>query len=176
MDINSDIKQTHSLQALVNDLTLRTDKKTYRPKAYSLDLSTSPDTTWAKASSGNLQLDFSARGGYEKLHKQNNQLMTKVDEQKREKVINEEELRALLPTLRLKIESGNDNPVANILRYNGFDFRETSVGFRSSPEKGMGGRGHIYKMAVDSIPIDPIRFFIRQDSARVNFRLLALNN
>ena len=176
MDINSDIKQTHSLQALVNDLTLRTDKKTYRPKDFSLDLSTSPDTTWAKASSGNLQLDFSARGGYEKLLEQFDRLMAKVDEQKREKVINEEELRALLPTLRLKIESGNDNPVANILRYNGFDFREMSVGFRSSPEKGMGGRGHIYKMAVDSIPIDTIRFFIRQDSTRVNFRLLAQNN
>ena len=40
----------------------------------------------------------------------------------------------------------------------------------------MGGRGHIYKMNVDSIPIDTMRFFIRQDSSRVNFRLLVQNN
>ena len=176
VDIASDIKQTHSLQALVNDLTLRTDKKTYRPKDLSLDLATSPDTTWAKASSGNLQLDFRARGGYEALLKQMDKLMAKVDEQHREKIIDEEELRALLPTLRLNIKSGNDNPVANILRYNGFDFQDMSVTFRSSPQKGMGGRGHIYKMNVDSIPIDTMRFFIRQDSSRVNFRLMVQNN
>ena len=59
--------------------------------------------------------------------------MAKVDEQHREKIIDEEELRALLPTLRLNIKSGNDNPVANILRYKGFDFQDMSVTFRSSP-------------------------------------------
>ena len=176
VDVASDLNNTHSLQALINDLTLRTEKKTYRPKDFSLDLSTSPDTTWAKAASGNLQLDFRGKGGYEHLLGQLDKLMAKVDEQRREKVIDEEELRALLPTIRLNIQSGNDNPVANILRYNGFDFQDMSVTFRSSPQKGMGGRGHIYKMNVDSIPIDTMRFFIRQDSSRVNFRLLVQNN
>ena len=176
VDVASDLNNTHSLQALINDLTLRTEKKTYRPKDFSLDLSTSPDTTWAKAASGNLQLDFRGKGGYEHLLGQLDKLMAKVDEQRREKVIDEEELRALLPTIRLNIKSGNDNPVANILRYNGFDFQDMSVTFRSSPQKGMGGRGHIYKMNVDSIPIDTMRFFIRQDSSRVNFRLLVQNN
>ncbi|MGN1228913.1 MAG: translocation/assembly module TamB domain-containing protein [Prevotella sp.] len=176
VDVASDIKQTHSLQALVNDLTLRTAKKTYRPKDLSIDFSTSPDTTWAKASSGNLQLDFRARGGYEKLLAQMDKLMAKVEQQRKEKVIDEEQLRALLPTLRLNIKSGNDNPVANILRYKGFDFQDLSVTFRSSPERGMGGRGHIYKMNVDSIPIDTMRFLIRQDSTRVNFRMMVQNN
>ena len=176
VDVASDIKQTHSLQALVNDLTLRTAKKTYRPKDLSLDLSTSPDTTWAKASSGNLQLDFRAQGGYEALLAQLDKLMAKVEQQRNEKVIDEEELRALLPTLWLNVKSGKDNPVANILRYKGFDFQDLSVTFRSSPQKGMGGRGHIYKMNVDSIPIDTMRFLIRQDSSRVNFRLMVQNN
>ena len=176
VDVASNLKQSHSLQAILNDLTMRTEKKTYRPKDFTLDISTSPDTTWAKASSGNLQLDMNARGGYELLMKQIDRLMAKVEQQRREKVINEEQLRELLPTLSLKVESGNDNPIANILRYKGFDYQNMSIDFRSSPERGMGGRGYIYKMVVDSLPIDTLRFGIRQDSSRVNFRLLVQNN
>ena len=176
VDIASDLKQSHSLQAIVNDLTMRTEKKTYRPKDLMLDLYTSPDTTWAKANSGNLRLDMNARGGYELLMKQIDRLMAKVEQQRREKVIDEEQLRELLPTLSLKVESGNDNPIANMLRYKGFDFQDLSIDFRSSPQRGIGGRGHIYKMTVDSIPIDTVRFGIRQDSTRMNFRLLVQNN
>ena len=176
VDIASDLNQSHSLQAIINDLTMRTEKKTYRPKDLELDIHTSPDTTWAKANSGNLQLDLKARGGYELLMKQVERLMAKVEQQRREKVIDEEQLRELLPTLSLRVESGNDNPIANMLRYKGFDFQNLSINFRSSPQRGMGGRGHIYKMTVDSIPIDTVRFGIRQDSTRVNFRLLVQNN
>lgn len=176
IDIASDLKKTHTLQALVNDLTMRTSKKTFRPKDLSLDMHTSPDTTWAKAVSGNLQLDLRARGGYEELTAQINRLMAKMEQQRREKVIAEGELRALLPTVRLNIKSGNDNPIANFMRFKGFDFQDLSVTLRTSPRRGMSGRGHIYKMSVDSIPIDTLRFRVRQDSTRMNFRMTVENN
>ena len=176
VDVSSNLKQTHNMQAYFNDLTIRAANKTYRPKDLVVDLFTSPDTTWAKANSGNLQLDMKGKGGYEKLTSQLLRLMDKVKQQRKEKVIDEESLRALLPTISLRIESGNDNPIANVLKYKGFRFDDMSIDFRSSPEQGMGGRGHIYKMVVDSIPIDTVRFGVSQDSTRLNFRLLVQNN
>ena len=176
VDVASDLKQSHSIQAFVNDFTIRSAKQTYRPKDLNLNIATSPDTTWAIVNSGNLKLDLHAKGGYEMLIEQMERLMAKVEQQRKDKVIDESELRALLPTLDIHLVSGNDNPIANMLRYKGFDFRDLSIDFRSSPVEGMGGRGHIYKMLVDSIPIDTMRFAIRQDTSRMNFSMMVQNN
>ena len=176
VDIASDLNKTHTLQALMNDLTMRTSKKTFRPKDLSLDAHTSSDTTWVKAVSGNLQLDLRAQGGYEEIAAQIDRLMAKIEQQRKEKVIAESELRALLPTTRIIIKSGNDNPIANFMRFKGFDFKDLAVGLSTSPQRGIVGGGHIYKMSVDSIPIDTMRFYARQDSTRMNFRMTVENN
>ena len=67
VDIASDLKQSHMVKGLFNDFTVRDARRTYRPADVVLDASTNRDTTWAKLYSGNLEMFFTASGGYESL-------------------------------------------------------------------------------------------------------------
>ena len=176
VDVASDLHQTHKLQALFNDFTIRTDKKTYRPEDLVIDLSTTRDTTWAKVYSGNLELNFAAQGGYESLLKQVEEIGNELSLHKSQLVIDEQRLRELLPVMRLHLLSGNDNPIANFLRYKGLDFHSLSCDLKSSPKDGLQGHGHIYSMVYDSVRIDTIGFRVSQDDERVNVSALVQNN
>ena len=176
IDVASDLHQTHKLQALFNDFTVRTDRKTYRPEDLVIDMATTRDTTWAKVYSGNLALNFAAQGGYENLLKQFEEIGNEVLLHKSQLVIDEQRLRELLPVMRLHLLSGNDNPVANFLRYKGLDFQSLACDMKSSPKDGLQGRGHIYSMVYDSVRIDTIGFRVSQDDERVNFSALVQNN
>ena len=176
IDVASDLRESHRLQALFNDFTVRTSKKTYRPEDLVVDLLTNRDTTWAKVYSGNLELDFAAKGGYKHLMKQCERVAGEMQLHASERIIDSESLRALLPELRIHIASGNDNPVANFLRYNGLDFNALACNIKSSPADGLQGNGHIYSMVYDSVRIDTIRFVVDQDDKRLNFAALVQNN
>ncbi|MGN0282624.1 MAG: translocation/assembly module TamB domain-containing protein [Prevotella sp.] len=176
VDVASDLHESHKLQALFNDFTVRTDKKTYRPEDLVVDFLTNRDTTWAKVYSGNLELDFAARGGYEQLMKQGERVIDELELHTNERIIDSERLRALLPVLKLRIASGNDNPVANFLRYNGLDFNSLACNIKSSPVDGLQGHGYIYSLVYDSVRIDTIRFDVNQNDKRVNFSTLIQNN
>ena len=176
VDVASDLHEAHKLQALLNDFTVRTAKKTYRPEDLVVDLLTNRDTTWAKVYSGNLELDFAAQGGYEQLMSQAERVVEELELHTNERIIDSERLRALLPVVKLRIASGNDNPVANFLRFYGLDFNSLSCDIKSSPIDGLRGHGHVYSLVYDSVRIDTIRFDVNQNDKRVNFTTLVQNN
>ena len=176
VDVSSDLREAHKLQALFNDFTVRTEKKTYRPEDLVVDFLTNRDTTWAKVYSGNLELDFAARGGYEQLMKQGERVVDELELHTSERIIDSERLRELLPILKLRIVSGNDNPVANFMRFKGLDFSSLMCDIKSSPAEGLHGHGHIYSLVYDSVRIDTIRFGVNQNDKRVNFTTLVQNN
>ena len=176
VDVASDLRQAHKLQALVNDLTVRTENKTYRPEDLVVDMLTNRDTTWAKIYSGNLELNFAAQGGYEQLMEQGDKVVSELSRHQSERIINSANLRELLPILKLHLISGNDNPFANFLRYNGIDFNTMQIDLKSSPVDGLQGHGHVYSMVYDSMRIDTIRFNVDQQNDRFNFSTLVQNN
>ena len=176
IDIASNLKSDHKLQALLNDFTVRTEKKVYRPEDLVIDMNTTPDTTWAKAYSGNLEFLFTAKGGYETLLNQINKMADELARHKKEKIIDEQLLRQFLPTMTLHVQSGNDNPVANFMRFKGIDFATLACDLSTSPADGVQGKGHIYSMVYDSVRIDTITYCVSQDEERVNFNLMVQNN
>lgn len=173
IDVASDLKQTHKLQGLINDFTIRTEKKNYRPTDTSIDVFTSPDTTWAKVNSGSLFVDLTAKGGYEKLMASGQTIADEVMRQVGNREINNARIRELLPTMCLKFSSEEGNPLANFLRMKGFSFESIDVDLDSSPEEGLRGDGHLYSLNVDSTQIDSIDFRLWQagDSLLYNVRV-----
>lgn len=176
IDLTSDLKQSHSVRGYLNDFTIRTEKKTFRPKDLSLDVLTCPDTTWAKVSSGNLDLYMTAGCGYEKLAAHGNTLMEEIASQTRNKVIDQPRLRELLPVMELRVTSGMDNPVANFLRFRGLTFNDFAIDMTTSPAKGINGDMRIYSLTVDSMRLDTIRLHIRQEAENVRFSGIVRNN
>lgn len=176
LDLASNMKDLYKVQGLVNDFTIVAKGKTYRPKDLALDIFTNRDTTWAKVNSGNLNLDMAAQGGYESLMLQGDRLIAELNRQREVKTIDQARIRELLPTMTLRFESGDNNPVANFLRFKGLAFKETEIAVTSSPVRGVDGGGHVFSLVLDSTRIDTINFSIRQDSGNVKLAAQVRNN
>lgn len=176
VDVASDMADYYKVQGFVNDLTIRDDKRVYRPKDVEIDMYTDKDTTWARMYSGNLELDMAASGGYRDIIGQGQRIATEIVRQTQDKEINQAALKQMLPTMRLRLLSGNDNPIANYLRTLGVDFGDFYVNVNSSSHEGLNGNMHVYSLVADSICIDTVRFVARQDSADLRFNGQVLNN
>lgn len=176
VDVASDMKQYHMIKGYFNDFTIRTEKKTYRPADLTIDATTSRDTTWAKMSSGSLNLYMTASGGYEALMEKGGKLSDEISAQMRNKVIDHPRLRELLPEMKLRLVSGEDNPMANFLRFKGFSFKDLLVDFSTSPLNGVKGNMHLYSMMADSVRIDTVRLRLYQDGEELYLNGIVQNN
>lgn len=176
IDISSDMKQYHAVKGYMNDFTLRTEKKIFRPTDLELDVLTRKDTTWAKVSSGTMSLDMTASGGYESLIEQGMRLKDEIMAQTRNKVIDQPRLRELFPNLSFRLASGTGNPFANFLRFNGFEFDDMLVKLNTSPQDGLNGDIHFYSTVIDSMKIDTVRLRIYQDDTNIRFNGMVQNN
>lgn len=176
IDMASDLDQFHKLEGSLSDITIRGEKKTYRPTDITVDLLTRTDTTWAKFNSGNLLLDLKASGGYMTLMEQGSALADELSRQIEEKVIDQPRLRELLPTVKMHLFCGNDNPFAGMLRAKGLEFDDLTLNVNTSPERGLNGDGHLYSLYSDSLQLDTVAFDIYQDDTNVHYRGQVRNN
>ena len=176
VDIASDMKQYHMIRGYFNDFTIQTEKKTYRPADLTVDATTTRDTTWAKMSSGSMNLYMTAGCGYEELIKQGNVLSDELSTQMHDKVIDHPRLREKLPDIKLRLVSGPDNPMANFLRFKGFSFKDLFVDFSASPQNGVNADMHLYSIIADSMRIDTVRLRIYQDMDDVRLTGMVQNN
>lgn len=176
VDIASDMKQYHMIKGYFNDFTLQTAKKTYRPADLTIDATTTRDTTWAKISSGSMNMYMTAGCGYEGLIEQAGRLSDELSAQMQDRVIDHPRLRERLPDLKLRLVSGPDNPMANFLRFKGFSFKDLFVDLTASPQQGVNADMHLYSAIVDSMRLDTVRLRIYPDTAGVGFNAMVQNN
>lgn len=141
-----------------------------------LDLYTDPDTTRATLTSGDLSLNLESRGGYETIVEKVSSLLTRIEEHQKEKIIDGEALKELLPTMKVRMEVGQDNLLANYAGTMGVGFTEAAIDLRTSPERGIGGRMYATTVEVDSIRIDTINIGFRDDMSRLGLRARVRNN
>ncbi len=172
----SDLKQEYKLQGQVSDLTVATKEKTFRPKSLVMDVFTGRDTTWAKVSSGSLQLDLEAQGGYESLMNQGQVLLKEMEAHYRNKIIDQTKLKTLLPTAKLSFVCGDDNPLANFLRMKGIVFDNVNVDLSTSPADGLNGKAFVHSLIADRTRLDTVTFCMKQDSASLHFNGKVQNN
>lgn len=176
IDVASDLDQYHKLEGSLSDITIRAEKKTYRPTDITIDMLTRIDTTWAKLNSGNLALDLKASGGYKTLIEQITALGDEISLQLEQKVINQPKLRELLPTVKMHLFCGNDNPFAGMLRAKGLEFDDLTLNVNTSPAKGLNGDGHLYSLFSDSLQLDTVAFRIFQKESNIYFNGQVRNN
>ena len=176
LKITSDMDQTHYVSGLLNEVYVKDLKKTYNPGDVGILIKTSLDTTVVRAQSGDFILKFDGRGGYERLLSQANILTDSVMAQYNDKVINQPAIKALLPVVKLHLESKRENPIANFLRAIGIDFKDMAVDLNTSPETGINGTSHIYSLVYDSTRIDTVRLNLTQKGERLSYQGQICNN
>ena len=92
------------------------------------------------------------------------------------KIINQPAIKALLPEMKLHLESKRDNPVANFLRALDIDFKEMALDLTTSPETGINGTSHLYSLNYDSTRIDTVRLNLTQKGDRLSYQGQICNN
>jgi len=176
VDVASNLKEQHYVSGFFTDLYLRDSVATFRPKDVGLLLRTTRDTTLARMQSGNLILKMDASGGYDHVLGSLSRLADTLSMQYTTRTIDQLQMRRQLPTMRLYVTSGNDNPVANFLRTSkNLDFRELLVDVTTSPRSGINGTAHIYHLNIDSTLIDTVRVNLVERANGLTFNAQATN-
>ena len=176
-DINSDLKLTHQVTGVVNDLTISDSSHIYRPSDVDLLLKTTPDTTYLRTQSGDFVIKLDASGNYEQLLNQFTILSDSVMAQLDRKTIDQPALRKLLPTMRMTLESQRENPVATFLKASAdVDFKDMLFDLSTSAAEGVNGRGYIHSLTVSDIRLDTINFSLIQRKERLSFGGQVRNN
>ena len=176
-DINSDLKLTHQVTGVVNDLTISDSSHIYRPSDVDLLLKTTPDTTYLRTQSGDFVIKLDASGNYEQLLNQFTILSDSAMAQLDRKTIDQPALRKLLPTMRMTLESQRENPVATFLKASAdVDFKDMLFDLSTSAAEGVNGRGYIHSLTVSDIRLDTINFSLIQRKERLSFGGQVRNN
>ena len=176
-DINSDLKLTHQVTGVVNDLTISDSSHIYRPSDIDLLLKTTPDTTYLRTQSGDFIVKLDASGNYEQLLNQFTILGDSAMAQLDRKTIDQPALRKLLPTMRMTLESKRENPVATFLKASAdVDFKDMLFDLSTSVAEGVNGRGYIHSLTVSDVRLDTINFSLTQRKERLSFGGQVRNN
>ena len=156
-DLSSNLDDTHRLSGLIENISLRDSMKVYQPEKVGILMNLRPDTTYLRAQSGSLIIKLDASGGYQPLAEQLSALGDSIASQFNRRIIDQMALKQMLPTARLYMSSGRDNPMANFLKsVANTDFKELLINIDTSPITGVNGNAHIFNLNADSTRIDTI--------------------
>ena len=177
VDVNSDMKLTHVVSGLFNDLTISDSSHIYRPGDIGLLLKARPDTTYLRAQSGDFIVKLDASGDYERLLKRITTLGDTVMAQFDKRIIDQSAIRRLLPVMKMHVESQRDNPIVTLLNSSqDIDFKTLLFDMRTSPEEGVNGKGYVHSLTMSDMRLDTINFSLVQRKDHLSFQGQVRNN
>lgn len=176
LDLMSDLDKVYKVDGVIDDLTMRDAKKTYRPEGIVMDILTNPDTTYAKIDCADLHLKMKASGGYEHIISQIQDLADELTGQLNMKQLNHTALCKTLPTADIYLEAGSENIFSKALAREGVAYDYANILLTSSPHSGVNGDVRIERLIADSIQLDSVYFHIESDSTQCTYRAQVRNN
>ena len=176
VELHSDLRQTHEVRGRLSNLYMKDEKRIHRPADIGIYLKTNPDTTYLRAQSGDFIVKADAQGGYMQLISKATTLKDSIMAQITQKVIDQPRLKSLLPTMKIYMESGQDNPVTSLLKTYGIEMKNLHADLNSSPDTGLNGDMEVNTLYVDSTLIDTLRLHLRQRGERLTYQAQVTNN
>ena len=167
MEGNTNLKDTHELNGHIKAIELNVPEGRFYPTDIDLALRMSPDTLDAKVTSGDFDMQLASREGINLALEKVKQFYTEVERQITIHNIEQDTLKSMLPTLTLRLKSGNNNTVAKIIETTGYTFNRLRLDLDSSPETGLSGQGYLHALNTGSIMLDTIQWRIYQDTTNV---------
>ena len=175
VDIKSNLKDYYKVQGMMNDIFVQDNGKLYHPDDITFDVLTSRDTTHAVVDCGDFHLKAHAKYGYQRMMKQIYGFTSELQNQLKNKYIDQIRLRKRLPDAHIYLTSGRDNIFCGLLRRYGYDLASIYMNMESSPITGLNGNFKIDSLIVDSIQLDTICFAIASDSVGATYKAQVRN-
>ena len=168
--VRSDLKDTHSFRANISKNSFTIGEKSFKSKDVLLGCDLTPDSIKSYANAGDLTFMFQSGSGLNALLEKMDQLGTLITSQMETHTIDQTILRKHLPDAHLRVLSGNDNPVNNLLEANGIGYSKFFFKMDASPEKGMKSEGYLYQLHTDSLMLDTIHIDAEQVAKELIFK------
>lgn len=166
-DGNTNLKDSHEIRGNMQAVELILADTTFYPPDLTLSLLMQPDTLYAEAMAGDLQLEFVSHDGLDQLLKTSNMLTQELKRQFAVHHLAQDTLKSLLPRVNLRVKSGDQNTLAHIIQSLGYHYRVMALNLDSDPQVGLNGDGYVYSLNTGAILLDTIQFTIHQDTADV---------
>jgi hypothetical protein len=176
VDVVSDMKLTHRVTGLVDEIYIKGKNETLRPEFIGLHINTTVDTVIARIQSGDFIVKLDAQGNYERLLKKLSILGDSTMAQIDKRIIDQPAIKRLLPEMKLHIESKRDNPLTSFLKALDVQFKELMLDLNTSPVTGINGKSYLYSLVYDSTRIDTIRLNLTQKGNRLTYQGQVRNN
>ncbi len=177
LDVNSNLDDRHLVSGLIGEIYIDDSLRIYRPEDVGITMRTQPDTTLLRMQSGNLIVKVDGSGGYKPLFSQLSALADTLTAQYKNRIIDQPTLKRMLPTMRLYVTSGQENPLANMLRASANTyFKDLLIDVTTSAEQGVNGHAHIYALNADSTRIDTITLNLKDSDHGLTFQAVVANN
>ncbi len=176
MDIDTDLKDNHNVQASVSDITLRTKEKVYRPVDVLMDVYTCKDTTHAIVECGDFNLRMDAHGGYRMLLGRLNGLQKELASQMKNRLIDQVRIRRQFPLGHIYLSTGKDNFISRFIEYCGYQFKFVEMDLNASPIAGLNGYVNIDSLVAQGIQLDTIRALIHTEGDTIKYSARVENN
>ncbi|MBP5339438.1 MAG: translocation/assembly module TamB domain-containing protein [Prevotella sp.] len=175
-ELTSNLNNSHKLSGLMQNIWLRDTISTKHPEKLGVLLTARPDTTYARLQCGNFIVKLDASGPYDRLLTQLTTLSDTVQYQLNERIIDQPQLKRLLPTMRLYVTSGTENPLAHILKAsNDIGFRDLLLDLNTSPLTGLNGKAHIYALTSGTTRIDTVGLTLKDTERGLTYQAQVTN-
>lgn len=166
----------YSLEGSLSSNHFTTKKKSMMAKTINFDFMASADTMDAHLSSGDMTLSFSSLGGIERISEQLTNLLAVLSKHLEERTVDYEALKKEFPVMSLSLDAGQDNPIYNVARFNGYAFDSLKFKLQTDPVRGISGGAAVHNLNLGSIKLDTIYSAVRQDTSGVQIYGLIKND
>lgn len=167
IEAKSDFNKKHSAKVKVSDIRLITPKKTFTTKDLNMGVDMTEDSLRSYINSGDMTMLLRTKGGIDIISERIAQIASAVEKQWKNRSINTDSLRTLMPETSFRLIAGNNNPFVNTIEMRGIGFNKLYASFNTSPTKGVEGSTYLYGLYTDSLRIDTINFNALQDSTGI---------
>lgn len=175
VDVATDLADYYKVQGNFNDISFVDSAKVMRPEDIEMDIFTQKDSTHAVVDCGDFHLNSDIQGGYKYIMSLSDRLMAEVQRQWGLRIINEGELRKVLPVGKFYLSSGHFNPLARSLKFLDMEYGNVYMDFTSSPVEGINGEMKLDTLKAPGIQIDLVKGKLFSDESTIHYELAVEN-
>lgn len=171
IDAHTDMQQTHGVNIAGDRFRLTTARRTFTPSRLELNGMTSPDTSFVNISTGDMELHGTLASGYEAVMRSLEQISQQANRGTGYATVPRliQDLGRELPAVSLDFECGQNNILANYMRFKQIEFDRVNLRLSLDSVKGIDSQGGIYSLKSSDMRLDTIRFFVRQNDKNIRY-------
>ena len=161
----SNLSDYHNAKGDVSAIQLELADTAFYPRDIHLETLLTPDTTFALLSAGDLFFHLESQESLEGLIEKGTLLADSASQQMQAHRFDRNLLTSMLPAADLCIQSGQSNPLSNVLaKLSGISYQELDVDLHTHPVTGLQGDGHLYTTHTGAVILDTLTFKLYQDT------------